>query len=299
MVETIRTKILAVLAEASAPLDIQAIAEKSGAQAKSVSEALSRLNREGKVANPEKGFWEIRDEERLEVDKQIAQGARSKEHEQEPGKPHGEIETIPSQADLFKSIGEKLGVGSRKGDIRLDAVTYYVQRTANLDNLSSVWNALTEMGVANDVKKRWIKLYAQNLPGKEIPEELKEKLEGGESEKVKAEAGEIPAKPKRFSVVGGEIIGDSEGDYNFKEALQLLAQQRGAPTEAVNPLATMVEAMKMGPEMATATLTALIPLIITGASEKAWGGRKGHATRSVGQAEPDGTSEKGGRGRGF
>jgi len=27
------------------------------------------------------------------------------------------------------------------------------------------------MGVANDVKKRWIKLYAQNLPGKEIPEE--------------------------------------------------------------------------------------------------------------------------------
>jgi len=27
-----------------------------------------------------------------------------------------------------------------------------------------------EMGVANDVKKRWIKLYAQNLPGKEIPE---------------------------------------------------------------------------------------------------------------------------------
>jgi len=26
------------------------------------------------------------------------------------------------------------------------------------------------MGVANDVKKRWIKLYAQNLPGKEIPE---------------------------------------------------------------------------------------------------------------------------------
>jgi len=176
------------------------------------------------------------------------------------GAPPEEI-TVPSQADLFWAIGEKLGVGTKKGDIRLDAITYYVQRTADLDNLSSVWNALTEMGVANDVKKRWIKLYAQNLPGKEIPEELREKLDIGEAEKIKTDAGEIPPKPKRFSVVGGEIIGDPEGDLNFKEALQLLAQQRGAPAEAVNPLATMVDAMKMGPEMATATLTAMIPLI--------------------------------------
>jgi len=34
-----------------------------------------------------------------------------------------------------------------------------------------VWNALAEMGITNDVKKGWIKLYAQNLPGKGIPEE--------------------------------------------------------------------------------------------------------------------------------
>ena len=91
-----------------------------------------------------------------------------------------EVLTVPSQSDLFKSIGERLGVGTKKGDIRLEAITYYVQRTANLDNLSSVWNALTEMGVANDVKKRWIKIYAQSIPGKEIPEELKEKLETGQ-----------------------------------------------------------------------------------------------------------------------
>jgi len=169
--------------------------------------------------------------------------------------------TVPSQADLFRGIGERLGVGARKGDIRLDAIIYYVQRTADLDNLSKVWNALTEMGVANDVKKRWIKLYAQNLPSKEIPEELKEKLEAGlEPDKVKVEA-EIPPKPKRFSVVGGEIIGDLEGDYNFKEALQYVAQQRGVPAEQASPLAAMVEAMKLGPEMATATLTTMIPLI--------------------------------------
>ncbi|GAI72294.1 unnamed protein product, partial [marine sediment metagenome] len=101
------------------------------------------------------------------------------------------------------------------------------------------------------------------MPGKEIPEELKEKLEAGlESEKVaKAEAGEIPPKPKRFSVVNDQIIGDPEGDLSFKEALQLLAQQKGVPVAQANPLAAMVEAMKLGPDMATATLTAMIPLI--------------------------------------
>jgi hypothetical protein len=36
------------------------------------------------------------------------------------------------------------------------------------------------MGVANNAKKRWITLYAQNLPGKQIPSELKEKLETGQ-----------------------------------------------------------------------------------------------------------------------
>ncbi|GAH85274.1 unnamed protein product, partial [marine sediment metagenome] len=66
------------------------------------------------------------------------------------------------------------------------------------------------------MKKRWIKLYAQNLPGKEIPEELREKLEGGEPERIKTEASELSTKPKRFSVVGGEIIGDPEGEFNFR-----------------------------------------------------------------------------------
>lgn len=189
-----------------------------------------------------------------------------------PEEPSEEIAlTVPSQSDLFKGIGERLGVGARKGDVRLDAIIYYVQRTANLDNLSSVWNALTDMGVANDVKKRWIRLYAQNLPGKEIPEELKEKLEiGMEGEKVSPETklGEVPPKPKRFSVVGSEIVGDPEGDLNFKEALQYVAQQKGVPPDQANPLAAMVEAMKLGPEMATATLSALIPLMTPGAPQQ-------------------------------
>lgn len=86
--------------------------------------------------------------------------------------------TVPSQAELFKVIGERLGVGARKGDVKLEAIMYCVQRTADLDNLNSVWNALTEMGVANDAKKRRKKLYAQTMPDKE--KELREKLETGQ-----------------------------------------------------------------------------------------------------------------------
>lgn len=174
------------------------------------------------------------------------------------------VSTVPSQADLFRKEGELLGIGVKKGGISLDVIVKWVERTANLDDLNSVWNALTEMGVANDVKKRWIKLYAQNLPGKEIPSELKEKLEAGqEGDKVGAEGklSEISPKPKRFSVVGDQIIGDAEGDLSFKEALQLLAQQKGVPAAQASPLADMVEAMKLGPAMATETLTTMIPLI--------------------------------------
>ncbi|GAI44496.1 unnamed protein product, partial [marine sediment metagenome] len=56
-------------------------------------------------------------------------------------------------------------------------------------------------------------------------------------------------------------MGDAEGDYSFKEALQCVAQQKGVPSAQADPLAAMVEAMKLGPEMATATLTTMIPLI--------------------------------------
>ncbi|MBA7633428.1 hypothetical protein ES703_40994 [subsurface metagenome] len=175
-----------------------------------------------------------------------------------------EGETVPSQTDILREVGERLGVGRKKGEIQLDTITYFVQTTADLNDLSSVWNALTKMNVANDVKRRWIEIYAQSIPGKQIPEELKEKLETGmEGEKVGAETkpGEIPPKPKRFSIVNGQIIGDPEGDFNFNEALKALVQEKGVTAAQADPLATMVEAMKMGPEMATATLTAMIPLI--------------------------------------
>ncbi len=208
---------------------------------------LFELEKSGMADKPDKGksLYKItaRGRETLEnpPDKWVYKSRReTPPHTPPPGTPPGapsgvplgalpEEIIIPSQSDLLRSIGENLGVGSRKGDIRLDTITFYVQQTANLDNPTSVWNALTEMGVANDVKKRWIKLYIQNLPGRQVPEELREKLEGGlEPDKVKAEDVGIPPKPKRFSVIGGEIMGDPEGDYNFREALQYVAQQREA-----------------------------------------------------------------------
>jgi hypothetical protein len=172
--------------------------------------------------------------------------------------------TIPSQSDLFRREGELLGVGSKKGDIQLEAIIKYVERVANLDDLDSVWNALTEMGVADNVKKRWLKLYAQDLPKHTMTDELREKIESGqEDDKVKTETkpGEVSPKPKRFIVINDQIIGDPEGDYNFKEALQLVAQMRGAAPGQADSLATTIEAMKVGPEMATSLLNVVIPLL--------------------------------------
>lgn len=260
MAAPIRTQLLTFLAKATEESDAQAIAQSIGRQAKSVSEALSRLGTEGLAEKgATKGSWVITDAGREEE-------ARIKTLEQEAAEAEDQEPAVPSQADLFRGIGERLGAGGRKGDTRLEPLVYYVQRTANLDDLNSVWNALTEMGVANDVKKRWIKLYAQTIPGKEIPEDLKEKLEAGqEGEKVKAgTADDIPPKPKRFSLVDDQIIGDPEGDLNFKEALQLLAHNKGASPEHAESLA--VSLSKLGPEMLTTILAAMTPLIAQGSS---------------------------------
>jgi hypothetical protein len=172
--------------------------------------------------------------------------------------------TFPSQAEIFKREGELLAVGSRKGDIALDTIVKYVERMANLDDLDSVWNALTEMNVADNIKKRWLKLYAQDLPKHKMTEELKEKIESGqEEEKVRVEpkGDVVPPKPKRFCIINGEIIGDPEGDYSFNEALKALAQQQGAGPGQADMLATMIQAMQVGPQMSTTLITSLMPLL--------------------------------------
>lgn len=174
---------------------------------------------------------------------------------------------VPSQAAILRDLGERLGISStpKKGEgAALDAIIYYTERTANMNNLTSVWNSITQMGVPAHIIKRWITLYAQTIP-KEIPPELKERLDTiGEKDTVAPsteKTDEISPKPKRFSLVGNEIIGDPEGDLYFKEALQQRAQNLGAAPAEANTAATIIEALKVGPEMSTSLLTVLLPLL--------------------------------------
>jgi len=53
-----------------------------------------------------------------------------------------------------------------------------------MEDLNAVWNALTEMGVVSDVKKRWIKLYSQTLSDKKISDELSKKLESEPAQQI-------------------------------------------------------------------------------------------------------------------
>ncbi|GAJ02109.1 unnamed protein product, partial [marine sediment metagenome] len=186
-----KVAILEVLSGASEPIRPSDVGEIIGETALNAGRYLSDMGKSGLVKKPDKkkSFYEITDKGREylanppeETEEEKPEGTTGERHGRAAQRISTEDiteeiteATVPSQADLFRAEGQRLGVGTRKGDIKLDAIVNYVERVANLDNLSSVWNALTEMGVANDVKKRWIKLYAQNLPGKEIPEELKEK----------------------------------------------------------------------------------------------------------------------------
>lgn len=254
-------KVLAHLYDAEGTVRPKEIAESISDTPLNIGKDLHTLKERGLAESEGEGQWKITKAGREWLESGGTKETGRKDEKKETA------ETVPTQADLFRAEGERIGFGSRKGDIKLDAVVTYVERIANLDNLTSVWNALTEMGVANDVKKRWVKLYAQNLPGKEIPEELKEKLESGlEAEKLKVEAGDIAPKPKRFSVIGDEIMGDPEGDLSFKEAVQYLAQKKGASPADAESLALQLS--KQGPEMLTSIVGLITPLLPKGSSEE-------------------------------
>lgn len=187
-----------------------------------------------------------------------------------PPAPEAPQTIVPSQATIFKEIGERIGVSPtpKKGEgAALDAIIYYVERTADMNNLTQVWNSVTNMGVPAHIVKRWITLYAQTLENKTIPEELKEKLDIiAEKDKViSGEKGEVAPKPKRFSVVAEQIVGDPEGDYDFNQAYKIWAREKQVPASQADPLGialqAMVESSKEGPQTAIAMLTALTPFL--------------------------------------
>lgn len=131
-------KVLGYLYDAEEPVRPREIADKIDESPLNVGKDLHRLKERGLAESQGEGQWSITPEGRewLEGGAERERGEGERGREGEKGKEKETAETVPSQSDLFRSIGEKLGVGARKGDIRLDAIIYYVQRTADLDNLT-------------------------------------------------------------------------------------------------------------------------------------------------------------------
>jgi len=256
-------KILSALSQLADPARPTEIGKLVGEIPLDTGRALAELSKGELTVQTDKGqnLWALTDTGRkyLEEHKQLAETVTETVTETVPlskktPEPPPEGETVPSQADLFKAEGQLIGFGTRKGDIKLDAVVNYVERVADLDDLDSIWNALTEMRVANDIKKTWIRLYKQNLPGKEMSSELKAKLETGtEAEKVSID--KEPPRAKRFNVFEGQILPDPEGEYTFSMALQKAMVEKGASSNQAAEMATTFAKMN------TDTMNLLIPLL--------------------------------------
>jgi hypothetical protein len=99
------------------------IAEILGESALNVGRDLHDLKKRGIAETEGEGLWKLTDDGR----EWLESGASKVKVKPSKGEISG---TVPLQSDLFRSIGERLGVGAKKGEVRLDAIIYYVQRTA-------------------------------------------------------------------------------------------------------------------------------------------------------------------------
>jgi len=110
---------------------------------------LSELESKGLAQKPDKkkNLYLITDEGRQTLenppDNWLYKPSReTPPQETPPGSPPQET-TVPSQSDLFRDIGERLRIGigrsGKQEGTPLDAIIYYAQRTADFDNLISVW----------------------------------------------------------------------------------------------------------------------------------------------------------------
>ena len=165
---------------------------------------------------------------------------------------------IPSQADIFKSIGERLGFAksvSDKRELSLGTVVDYVRSLADMDDLDSIERNLIEQNVPKDIRTRWLKLYAQSLPAKdvEMSPELKERLGLQEGEEKPARGRK--REPQFYNVVGGRMYPDPEGEHTFSHALQLMAIEKGASATQAAELAASLA------KTPTEIITTLLPLL--------------------------------------
>ncbi len=109
-------RVLAYLYDAEGVVRPKDIATVMGETPLNVGKDLHSLKERGLAVSKDEGQWEITPAGRERIEGGEAKETESKEREKETE------ETVPSQSDLFRDIGEKLGVGARKGDIRLDAI---------------------------------------------------------------------------------------------------------------------------------------------------------------------------------
>ena len=98
-----------------------------------VGKDLHRLKERGLAESEEEGQWKITAEGREWLESDGGKETGKKDERKETA------ETVPTQADLFRDIGERLRIGIGRGGKQegtpLDAIIYYVQRTADFDNL--------------------------------------------------------------------------------------------------------------------------------------------------------------------
>jgi hypothetical protein len=173
--------------------------------------------------------------------------------------------TLPRQADDLKTIGERIQFGTKKDGLKLDGAIAYIEAVAKLDDLDSIEKAMADIGISENTRRMWLKMYAKKFTNVKISDELREKLEldRPNTGAAKTSSLEVPEpaspKPTRFSVINGEIVGDPDGDFKFPEAIKYLAQMRGADTGTADGLA--VQLANLGPNMVTSILTAMGPLL--------------------------------------
>ena len=254
-------KVLEALSEQEAPARPSDIGSTIGETPLNVGHDLYELGKGGLAEKPNKkeSLWLITDKGRETIENPPTNWVENLTGETSGGNLGGKPPTItlPSRADSFKEIGEHLGIGTR-GDIKLEAIIYYIQRTADMEDLDAVWNALTEMGVVSDVKKRWIKLYSQTFSGKKISEELSKKLESEPAdEKVSDKTDKTKGPPiaKNFNVVNGQIFPDPEGEYTFSMAVQKVMGEGGASSGQASEVAETFAKMSQD------TLATFLPLL--------------------------------------
>lgn len=142
--------------------------------------------------------------------------------------PTVEKEPLTTDLDLFKEIGRAYQVAEGK----LQTIAEHVFAGDGHDP-EWVWQALNMTGLGLHIVRPWAQIWLARVDRlKDAPPWL-QRLLAPPSQAASGNGGargaEEETRPRKFSVAGTLIIPDPEGDYHFKEALQIVALNMGLP----------------------------------------------------------------------